>query len=49
MACVLAKKSKFFHWKGPEHGKGIGSQTSPTLGLSELKFVAMVTIVFCVV
>ena len=30
-----------------EHGKGIGSQI--TLGVSELKFVAMVTIIFCVV
>jgi len=49
MACALAKIiKKLFHWKGLD-GKVKGSQTSPMLGVNELKFVAMVTIVFCVV
>ena len=47
--CLGKKKKYIFHWKGPEHGKSVGSQTSPTHGVSELKFLAMVTIPFCVV
>jgi hypothetical protein len=44
--CLGKNNKKLLHWKGPEHGKGKGSQTSPMFGVNELKFVAMVTIVF---
>jgi hypothetical protein len=46
--CLTKNNKNFSIGNGPEHGKCMMLQISLTLDVCELKFVAMVTIVLCV-